>query len=328
MAYEEVAEPLYRFPIFRTSDIEEFGHAILTGFGGAKAQVDKRPDFEARGNLVQLRDIALLHGASNSSVSIDYPETSLIRLVTAIEGGGEAGIAGKATTLGTGQSCIISSGYQTTISGEGRHGWLTLRVSAEAVEQRLIAILGYRPKGRLAFESSVDNDRPEARLLRQLVAFLAKQLDASAAPLPAAVLGSLEQAVIGALLFANRHSFSTLLERQILDTSSREVRQVEAYIEANWSKPLRIADLAGLTNVSSRSLFKSFRAARGYTPMTFAKMIRLKHARQLLGSGDSKASVAGVAFTCGFGNLGHFARDYREAFGELPSQTLARARGG
>ena len=83
-----------------------------------------------------------------------------------------------------------------------------------------------------------------------------------------------------------------------------------------------------MTNVSSRSLFKSFRAARGYTPMTFAKMIRLKHARQLLGSGDSKASVAGVAFTCGFGNLGHFARDYREAFGELPSQTLARARGG
>jgi len=34
-----------------------------------------------------------------------------------------------------------------------------------------------------------------------------------------------------------------------------------------------------------------------------------------------------VAFNCGFGNLGHFAREYREAFGELPSETLARARG-
>jgi len=328
MASEEVAEPLHRFPIFRTSDIEEFGHAILTGFGGAKAQVEKRGDFEARGNLVQLKDVALLHGASNSGVSIDYPETTLFRFVTAIEGGGEASIAGKAMPIDARHSCIVSSGYQTKISGEGQHGWLTLRISAEALEQRLIAILGYRPKGRLAFESSVDNDRPEARLLRRLMAFLTEQLDATAAPLPAAVLGSLEQAVIGALLFANRHSFSNLLERQVPDTSSREVRQVEEYIEANWNKPVRVADLADLTNVSSRSLFKSFRAARGYTPMAFAKLIRLKHARQLLGFTDSKTSVAQVALRCGFGNLGHFARDYREAFGELPSETLARARGG
>jgi AraC-like DNA-binding protein len=327
MASEQVVEPLHRFPIFKTSDIEEFGHAILTGFGGAKAEVKKRSDFEARGNLVQLQDIALLHGASNSSVSIDYPETSLFRLVTAIDGGGEASIAGKATTIDQRRSCIISSGYQTKITGEGQHGWLTLRVSGSAIEQRLIAILGYRPKGRLVFDSSVDHDRPEMRLLRQLIAFLTEQLDTTAATLPAAVLGSLEQALIGALLFANRHSFSNLLERKVPDTSSREVRRVEEYIEANWNKPVRIADLAGLTNVSSRSLFKSFRTARGYSPMAFAKMIRLKHARQLLGFADSKTSVADAAFNCGFGNLGHFAKDYREAFGELPSETLARARG-
>jgi transcriptional regulator GlxA family with amidase domain len=38
------------------------------------------------------------------------------------------------------------------------------------------------------------------------------------------------------------------------------------------------------------------------------------------------ASVTGVALACGFHNGGHFAKDYREAFGELPSLTLARAR--
>jgi transcriptional regulator GlxA family with amidase domain len=32
--------------------------------------------------------------------------------------------------------------------------------------------------------------------------------------------------------------------------------------------------------------------------------------------------VTGVAFACGFQNLGHFARDYRLRFGELPSETL------
>ena len=59
--------------------------------------------------------------------------------------------------------------------------------------------------------------------------------------------------------------------------------------------------------------------------MAFAKMVRLKHARQLLSAPDAETTVTSVAFVCGFGNLGHFARDYREAFGERPSTTLAKA---
>jgi len=107
MASEEVTEPLHRFPIFKTSDIEEFSHAILTKFGGARAEVKKQPDFEARGNLVQLKDIALIHGASNAGVSIDYPEVRLFRFCTAITGRGEAVIGSKVTAIDERQSCII-----------------------------------------------------------------------------------------------------------------------------------------------------------------------------------------------------------------------------
>jgi transcriptional regulator GlxA family with amidase domain len=45
----------------------------------------------------------------------------------------------------------------------------------------------------------------------------------------------------------------------------------------------------------------------------------------MLASGDPEASVTAVAFVCGFSNLGHFARDYRETFDERPSETLARS---
>ena len=38
-------------------------------------------------------------------------------------------------------------------------------------------------------------------------------------------------------------------------------------------------------------------------------------------------SVTAVAFACGFDNPGHFAGDYRLAFGELPSQTLTKVKG-
>jgi transcriptional regulator GlxA family with amidase domain len=45
----------------------------------------------------------------------------------------------------------------------------------------------------------------------------------------------------------------------------------------------------------------------------------------MLSAPDAETSVTKVAFACGFGNLGHFARDYRKAFGERPSETLAQA---
>ena len=62
--------------------------------------------------------------------------------------------------------------------------------------------------------------------------------------------------------------------------------------------------------------------------MNFVKQVRLKHAKEMLTAPAPNKSVTSVAFACGFGNLGHFASDYRRAFGEMPSETLAGAKGG
>jgi PAS domain S-box-containing protein len=107
------------------------------------------------------------------------------------------------------------------------------------------------------------------------------------------------------------------------ELASKAIRDVMRHIEANWNRPLSIADIAREHGVSPRSIHKHF-AAKGTTPMNFVKRMRLERARGRLGSPTAKTSVTGVAFECGFTNLGHFARDYRQAFGELPSETLRR----
>ena len=112
------------------------------------------------------------------------------------------------------------------------------------------------------------------------------------------MLRELEQTILVSFLSANRHSFSHLLEREPKDTLPSQVRLAEEFIEAHWDQAISMA---------------------------FARMVRLRHAREMLASGDPEASVTSVAFICGFGNLGHFARDYRAIFGERPSETLARA---
>jgi len=115
-----------------------------------------------------------------------------------------------------------------------------------------------------------------------------------------------------------------LLQKSITDIPSavacRQLRLAEDYIEANWDKPLELEVLAKITNISARSLFYYFRKWRSKTPMQYLKEVRLKHARQMLQQSPD-ASVATVAFACGFGNLGHFARDYKKAWGERPSET-------
>ena len=144
-------------------------------------------------------------------------------------------------------------------------------------------------------------------------------------PLPPLVLRELEQTILVSFLSANRHTFSDLLEREPKDTLPSQVRLAEEFIEAHWDQAISIENLVETTGVGARAIFRAFQQSRGYSPMAFARMVRLRHAREMLGAGDPEASVTSVAFVCGFGNLGHFARDYRETFGERPSETLARA---
>ncbi|MCL2715474.1 MAG: helix-turn-helix domain-containing protein [Alphaproteobacteria bacterium] len=96
------------------------------------------------------------------------------------------------------------------------------------------------------------------------------------------------------------------------------------HIEERWNEPVELSDLMRRYGVSARSLHSHF-AALGTTPGNFLKRIRLAHARDLL-SEPGDTTVAEVCSRCCFGNAGHFAKDYRTEFGELPSETLARAR--
>jgi len=60
-----------------------------------------------------------------------------------------------------------------------------------------------------------------------------------------------------------------LLHGEPVATAPWQVRRAEQFIEANWDQPTTIEALVAATNVSARSLFSSFKAGRGYSPMNF-----------------------------------------------------------
>lgn len=87
--------------------------------------------------------------------------------------------------------------------------------------------------------------------------------------------------------------------------------------------PVAVAQAAGC---SLRNLQVLFRREYGQTITEIVRRLRLQAARARLLRADERDTITLVALDCGFYHLSDFARLYRREFGELPSQTLAKAR--
>jgi transcriptional regulator GlxA family with amidase domain len=68
--------------------------------------------------------------------------------------------------------------------------------------------------------------------------------------------------------------------RELEQAIAGAVRRTEEYIYENWNRPIRIDELIAITGISARSLFHSFKKAHGYSPIAFAKMVRLNNAKK------------------------------------------------
>jgi len=108
----------------------------------------------------------------------------------------------------------------------------------------------------------------------------------------------------------------------------RTVVRADAYLRAHLHRPIYTEELCEALAVSATTLSIAFRATFGLSPHRFLKLRRLSMVRAALQSREGPPLlVKSVALSHGFWHLGQFAQDYRETFGETPSETLARARG-
>jgi len=114
-----------------------------------------------------------------------------------------------------------------------------------------------------------------------------------------------------------------------LRNSARLVAEADEYLRAHASDPIYSSELCRALGVSQRRLHYAFSDSCGMSPQTYLKYRRLVLVRRALKVRDPTMNlVKSVALAHGFWHLGHFARDYRAYFGELPSATLRGAEGG
>ena len=100
------------------------------------------------------------------------------------------------------------------------------------------------------------------------------------------------------------------------------VDRVKQYVDEHLEAPITMEALCELTHVSRRTLQYSFTTILGISPLQFLRLTRLNRVRRALRAAEPTQTVTEIATYWGFWHLGQFAHDYKQQFGECPSQTL------
>lgn len=166
---------------------------------------------------------------------------------------------------------------------------------------------------------------PEARRLADLLGYISRQFD-DRQPLSAKAGAAMAVLIEEFLADLFRQATPGPDEDRVLSASYRRVRKAEEIMRARSDEPLSMAELAREVGVGLRSLQLAFIEARAMEPRDVLLRFRLDRARERLLKPGPTDTVTSIALDCGFAHLGRFPAAYRIAFGELPAETLARAR--
>jgi AraC family transcriptional regulator, ethanolamine operon transcriptional activator len=99
------------------------------------------------------------------------------------------------------------------------------------------------------------------------------------------------------------------------------VEKAIGFVTSSLSDPPSMQWICDTLRVSSRTLRYSFEEILGVSPTQYMLALRLNAVRSKLLEGVPTSCINRIAQDHGFGHMGRFAQFYREAFGELPSQT-------
>jgi len=103
-------------------------------------------------------------------------------------------------------------------------------------------------------------------------------------------------------------------------SQSQQIARAIEWIKGNFSKPLRIDDLAEQARMSTSTFHHHFRAMTALSPLQYQKQLRLQEARQLMLTNRLDASTAG--FRVGYESASQFSRDYSRQFGAPPLRDI------
>ncbi len=286
----------------------------------------RRDGFEARLTGSTLAGASLIQTSYPNGMKLKRgnPHDNLtLRIVAA--GGTFYSVGRQTLSAVAGRGLILDTARAD--SGEyaegSRHTTFTLH--AEEVARALQGAFG-RPATEpldiaTSFELASADGAALAGLLAAMEAGLKGEAPLAESPHAARML---RDALIMLILERFPHRYSSWFERPAGAPAPWQIRRAIDLIEGQTAGPLTVQDVADAIGIGLRSLQEGFRRHKQMSPHDYIKQVRLARVRAELLDPQATRSIEAVARHWGFVNRGHFAVDYREAFGEQPSQTRRR----
>ena len=114
-------------------------------------------------------------------------------------------------------------------------------------------------------------------------------------------------------------------EQPISDASADRVKQMLAFIHANYADAVCVDAIAASANISRREAFRSFRQVLGTTPTLYLLQHRVNRAARLLM--ETSSTVTEISSACGFSTSSYFTKVFHDLTGVSPRDFRRRSRG-
>jgi two-component system response regulator YesN len=101
-----------------------------------------------------------------------------------------------------------------------------------------------------------------------------------------------------------------------------QIRPAINYIDANYDKPITLADIAKASYLSVSRLAHIFKEQMGITLIDYLTSVRIERAKQLLLATEQNCTE--ICFQVGYNNQSYFTRTFKELVGMTPRQFRVR----
>jgi AraC-like DNA-binding protein len=320
-------EHLDNFTLLRSRDLDETRALVADIFCDHRlTQLDRATLIDYRHWHAELPSVAVGVMKYGAQVRVEPREFQSFYLV-------QLPVSGCSTVVCSGREIMTHAGRASVHAPHDRitMEWspdchkTVVRIGRSVLERHLASLIGAEICTPIDFAPDMDvSDGMGAtwmRIVMHLVCELQHNPLIASSPL---VASGFEQLLMTSLLQAQPNPYRDMLAMPVRRVAPRHVRIAEEYIRAHADKPVSIEDLVRITGTSGRTLYSGFRRFLGKSPMQYLRDMRMENARRDLQTAPPALTVTEIATKWGFYQLGRFATEYKNRYGETPSVTRRR----
>ena len=312
-------------PRIQTTDVDEATDVLSRVFLPLKLRSPSSTSLDMRLQAEELPMLTAAYLHFGTAVDIRGEDVPAYFIEAPLEGTAmNQWTDGRSEKTTAGSAAVFTPGAAVDLNWSGDCREICIKITEDQMRRQLERMMDRPVRKRITFARGMNLTGQASSDWFGLVHLLAREAGRADGVLAHRLaVDNLQQLLVQGFLLIQPHNYAEALAEDEVCASTTVVKRAIDVMHAQPEEPWSTVDLARATGVSARALQKAFQRAGQPPPMTYLRRLRLHEARAELAShSPSTTTVTTVAGRWGFLHLSRFAEQYRQLFGESPSETL------